>query len=100
MASKITFACPDCGATLSVSDRSKLGKKIKCPKCQEIFIPEVPEEEDDDLDQVQMIEDTMMKRWMTNPLRVAGQQMGNQRKVPLQVEARKVCSSVVASSRY
>ncbi len=56
MAGKISFECPGCSAKLSVGDRSKLGKKIKCPKCQEVFLPEVPDEEeledfDDEVDE-------------------------------------------------
>ena len=48
MASKISFECPACSSKLSVSDSSKLGKKIKCPKCKEVFLPEIPG--DDDID--------------------------------------------------
>jgi hypothetical protein len=48
---KITFVCPGCSAKLGFSDSSKLGKKIKCPKCQEIFVPEVAS--NDDLEDVE-----------------------------------------------
>ena len=46
MAGKITFECPACSAKLNLSDPSKLGKKIKCPKCQEIFTPEQIDSDD------------------------------------------------------
>ncbi|WP_010588207.1 zinc ribbon domain-containing protein [Schlesneria paludicola] len=57
MPSKVSFECPGCLAKLSAPDKSKLGKKIKCPKCQEVFTPEVSEDDedsfemDDDLDE-------------------------------------------------
>ena len=41
MAGKISFECPACSTKLSVSDSGKLGKKIKCPKFKEVFMPEV-----------------------------------------------------------
>ena len=49
MAGKISFACPGCSAKFSVTDKSKLGKKIRCPKCQEVFTPEIPDDDDDEM---------------------------------------------------
>lgn len=46
MAEKITIECPACLARLNLSDPSKLGKKIKCPKCQEIFTSEALDSDD------------------------------------------------------
>ena len=46
MARKISIECPECSAKLNLSDSSKLGKKIKCPKCSEIFVAEAPEDDD------------------------------------------------------
>ena len=45
---KVSIECPGCFAKLNLPDRSKLGKKIKCPKCAEIFVAEAPEDDDDD----------------------------------------------------
>ncbi len=44
---KVSVECPGCGAKLSLPDRSKLGKKIKCPKCSDAFVAEAPEGDDD-----------------------------------------------------
>lgn len=49
MADKITVECPACLTKLNVPD-SSLGKKIKCPKCQEVFKPEPIEEDDEELE--------------------------------------------------
>lgn len=45
---KVSIECPGCLAKLNLADRSKLGKKIKCPKCAEVFVAEAPEDDDDD----------------------------------------------------
>lgn len=53
MASNIEIECPECSATLNLPDSSKLGKKIRCPKCKEVFVAEAPEgaeDSDDDVD--------------------------------------------------
>ena len=52
MAEKVSIECPACAARLNLADRSKLGKKIKCPKCSEIFVAETSDEDilDDDDD--------------------------------------------------
>ncbi len=42
----ITFACPECGKQLRVSD-DKAGKKAKCPACATVMmIPDAPESEE------------------------------------------------------
>ena len=38
MADRILVMCPGCSAKLAVSDASKLGKKIRCSKCSEVFV--------------------------------------------------------------
>ena len=47
MAGKISVECPSCLAKLSLSDSSKLGKKIRCPKCTEVFTPEASDDNED-----------------------------------------------------
>ena len=44
---KVSIECPGCFAKLNLPDRSKLGKKIKCPKCAEVFVAEAPDDDDD-----------------------------------------------------
>lgn len=46
--------CPECGKRLKVRDRSLLGRKVKCPKCENRFVLALPEEEDDDLVEFEM----------------------------------------------
>lgn len=51
MAGRVSVSCPGCLAKLNLPDASKLGKKIKCPKCSDIFVAEASEDEDmDDLE--------------------------------------------------
>lgn len=38
MADNIVIQCPGCSKKLAVSDASKLGKKIRCSKCSEVFV--------------------------------------------------------------
>ncbi len=38
MADRILIQCPGCSAKLAISDESKLGKKIRCSKCSEVFV--------------------------------------------------------------
>lgn len=38
MADRILVVCTGCSAKLAVSDASKLGKKIRCSKCSEVFV--------------------------------------------------------------
>jgi hypothetical protein len=47
MAGKISIECPECSAKLSLSDSSKLGKKIKCPKCGDIFVAQSADDDDE-----------------------------------------------------
>ena len=51
MAGKVSIQCPGCLAKLNLPDSSKLGKKIKCPKCSDIFVAEA--NEDEDLDDIE-----------------------------------------------
>lgn len=52
MAAKISIQCPGCLAKLNLADSSKLGKKIKCPKCSDIFVAKVNDDEDlDDIEE-------------------------------------------------
>ncbi len=38
MPDRIIIQCPGCSVKLAISDASKLGKKIKCSKCSEVFV--------------------------------------------------------------
>ncbi len=38
MSDRIIIQCPGCSAKLAISDAGKLGKKIKCSKCAEVFV--------------------------------------------------------------
>ena len=65
MPSKVTFECPGCLAKLSAPDKSKLGKKIKCPKCQEVFAPEIADDDDfamDDLPEDEPVEESPRRK--------------------------------------
>ncbi len=46
MAGRVSIQCPGCLAKLNLADDSKLGKKIKCPKCSDIFVAAVAEDDD------------------------------------------------------
>ncbi|WP_397568296.1 zinc-ribbon domain-containing protein [Schlesneria sp. T3-172] len=51
MAGKVAVECPACTAKLNLSD-DKLGKKVRCPKCAEVFQPEPLDDDfDDDVDE-------------------------------------------------
>jgi phage FluMu protein Com len=52
MPSPVTISCTECGAKLKLPDSSKLGKKIKCPKCSEVFLAS-----SDDEDELESFED-------------------------------------------
>lgn len=41
MAEPTTYKCPQCSATLRLANPVPAGKKIKCPKCQNVFAPPV-----------------------------------------------------------
>lgn len=47
---KVSVGCPGCAAKLNLPDSSKLGKKIKCPKCEQIFVAESLDGGDEDAD--------------------------------------------------
>jgi len=51
MAAKVSIQCPGCLAKLNLADSSKLGKKIKCPKCSDIFVAKA--NDDEDLDDIE-----------------------------------------------
>lgn len=38
MAGRVIVECSSCSAKLGLPDESKLGKKIRCPKCSEVFV--------------------------------------------------------------
>lgn len=40
MPESITIKCPQCSAKLRLSDPARLGKKLKCPKCKNVFVAE------------------------------------------------------------
>lgn len=42
---RISFRCPQCDKVLNTSTRPTSGKKVRCPECGEIFVPEI---DDDD----------------------------------------------------
>lgn len=48
MPTRISVECTHCGAKLNLPDETKLGKKIKCPKCSEVFV--AASDTDDDLE--------------------------------------------------
>ncbi|HEY7315735.1 MAG TPA: hypothetical protein VH643_40775 [Gemmataceae bacterium] len=41
----LTIACPNCGKSLKLPE-AVVGKRVRCPGCQEIFTAEAPEEEE------------------------------------------------------
>ena len=43
-----TITCTECGAKLKVAALPAPGRKIRCPKCQASFTPELPDEDDDE----------------------------------------------------
>ena len=47
---EIVISCPQCSRQLKLRDRSKLGKKARCPKCQNIFFMTAPPEEEDEVE--------------------------------------------------
>lgn len=49
MAGKVSVECPACTARLNLSE-DKVGKKVRCPKCAEVFQAEPQDEDFDDLE--------------------------------------------------
>ncbi|HVJ86086.1 MAG TPA: zinc-ribbon domain-containing protein [Caulifigura sp.] len=43
-------SCEHCDASFKISDSSKIGKRVKCPKCAEPFTIRKPDAEDDEFD--------------------------------------------------
>lgn len=43
-----TVTCTECGAKLKVPAMPPAGKKLRCPKCQEVFTPARPDDEEDE----------------------------------------------------
>lgn len=48
MADRISVECPGCLAKVTLPDSSKLGKKVKCPKCSDVFVAEAADDDDSD----------------------------------------------------
>jgi hypothetical protein len=51
--SELVVKCPKCTKGLKVRDRSKIGKKARCPKCSHVFVlsaPAAPEPEEDEVE--------------------------------------------------
>ncbi len=48
MADRISVECPGCLAKVTLPDSSKLGKKVKCPKCSDVFVAEASDDEESD----------------------------------------------------
>ena len=44
----VSIECPGCLAKLNLPDQNSLGKKIKCPKCAEVFVAEAADGGDDE----------------------------------------------------
>ena len=49
--SKLVVKCPKCTKGLKLRDRSKIGKKARCPKCSHVFVLTAPPEPDQVPDQ-------------------------------------------------
>lgn len=47
MPDPLKVECPHCSGTLKLKDRSADGKKVRCPKCQEVFKIALPAEADE-----------------------------------------------------
>jgi hypothetical protein len=45
MASPFVVSCSACGSKLKLKDASAVGKKVKCPKCQEAFVVPAPQKQ-------------------------------------------------------
>ena len=43
----ITVQCTHCGAQLKLKDRSKVGRKVGCPKCRKPFVIQAPATDDE-----------------------------------------------------
>lgn len=43
MSHRVQVECPNCESPLTLTDESKLGRKVRCPECSEVFVAEVAE---------------------------------------------------------
>lgn len=44
----LSVSCPECAKTLQIRDESFLGKKVRCPNCQNVVILRLPDQTEDD----------------------------------------------------
>ena len=52
--SELVVKCPKCTKGLKLRDRSKIGKKARCPKCSHVFVLTAPPETDQGEDEVEL----------------------------------------------
>ncbi len=52
--SELVVNCPKCSKGLKLRDRSKIGKKARCPKCSHVFVLTAPPEPDQVEDEVEL----------------------------------------------
>lgn len=52
--SELVVKCPKCTKGLKLRDRSKIGKKARCPKCSHVFVLTAPPEPDQGEDEVEL----------------------------------------------
>ena len=52
--SELVVNCPKCSKGLKLRDRSKIGKKARCPKCSHVFVLTAPPEPDPVEDEVEL----------------------------------------------
>lgn len=52
--SELVVNCPKCTKGLKLRDRSKIGKKARCPKCSHVFVLTAPPEPDQGEDEVEL----------------------------------------------
>ena len=52
--SEMVVRCPKCAKGLKLRDRSKIGKKARCPKCSHVFVLTAPPEPVQDEDEVEL----------------------------------------------
>ena len=55
--SVMSLRCPECGKTLKIKDESFLGKKVRCPGCQQTVLLARPQKsEDDDEVEIELVD--------------------------------------------
>lgn len=47
----LSFTCPNCAKILRLAQRPAPGKKIRCPGCKDVFVPELDAEEDEAIEE-------------------------------------------------